>query len=396
MDADTTASAAWSTPSGRRRSLAAIISLSLGVGLAFGMGYPLASLVLEQRGEPSWIIGLVGAAPSLAILMVLPLLPSAVRIVRPVTAILIGCVVSAVGYIALLFIDSAWTWIAVRFAMGAGLALPWLVGETWINHVAVDQSRTRVIAMYATAFFSGFAAGPIVLDVTGADASSTYLVGATGSLLAAIPILLARGLAPDLSHESTTGLLGGLRLAPAAMASSFLGGYLETTYFALLPNAALATGLDENTALKHLTVMLAGGLLTQYALGWVGDRTSRVGLLIALGVIFMSLAFVLPLVLGTGILSFATVFVLGAIVLGFYTLGLAVLGKEVDARDLATANAAFILMYTLGGIAGPAVTGVAMSMEPVMGFLASTALITLVLTALTRRAQLWHVHTRTP
>lgn len=367
----------------RLLSLAAVIISSLGVGLAYGMGYPLTSLVLEQRGEPSWVIGIAGAVPFLAVLMLLPVLPRAVARVNPITAILAGCFLTVAGYGALYVLESTIAWIVIRFLMGAALVLPWIVGETWINHMATDANRTRVMAFYSTAIFSGYALGPIVLEAVGTTDMLPFLTGALGALFSAVPIVLARRLVPDLAHEPHTGLWGGLKMSPIAMAAGFLGGFLETTQVALFPSVAMAAGMDENEALRLLTILLVGGVLPQFALGWIGDKTSRKGVLIASGIIYIVLIAMLPEALKSANLAHMTVFVTGAIVVGFYTLGLAVLGEEVAPRDLATANAAFILAYTLGGMIGPAASGAAMTNAPVLGFVISTAGATAIVTAAT-------------
>ena len=365
----------------RRRSLMAVILSCFGVGIAFGLGYPLTAMALEARGEPPWVVGLAGAAPSLAILMLLPILPYAVARIRPATAIILGCSCCAAAYGSLYFLEHTVAWIALRFLMGATIALPWIVGETWVNHIAGDTHRARVISFYAVSFFSGFALGPLLLEYFGATGPWAFIVGALGALLAAVPIYFARDLAPDLAHEPATGLIGGMRLAPAAMAGAFLGGFLETSHFALLPNVAMAGGLDEGAALRLLTALIVGGLVTQYTLGWIADRTSRKKLLMSLGIIYAILIALFPLVLGKPMLALLLIFLLGTAVIGFYMLGLAMLGQDVEPSQLATANAAFILMYTTGGIVGPAISGAAMSTEPIVGFVVVTAVASLLLTA---------------
>ncbi len=365
----------------RRKSLVAVILSCFGVGIAFGLGYPLTAMTLEARGDPSWIIGLAGAAPSLAILALLPILPHAVARIRPATAIIFGCICCAAAYGSLYFLDDTIAWIALRFLMGATIALPWIVGETWVNHIAEDSHRARVISFYAVSFFSGFALGPILLEHVGATSPWAFVIGAAGALLAAVPIFLARDLAPNLAHEPATGLLGGMRMAPAAMAGAFLGGFLETSHFSLLPNVAIAGGMDEGSALRLLTALIIGGLITQYTLGWLADRTSRKSLLVALGLIYAALIIIFPLILGSAGMALALVFVLGTAVIGFYMLGLAMLGQEVEASQLATANAAFILMYTSGSIVGPAITGAAMTNGPIAGFVGITGAAALILTA---------------
>jgi MFS family permease len=386
MDARTEAAA---TPVvQRRQSLAAVILSCFGVGIAFGLGYPLTAMALEARGEPAWIIGLAGAAPSIAILALLPLLPHAVARIRPSTAIILGCLSCAAAYGSLYFIEHTAAWIVLRFLMGAAIALPWIVGETWVNHIAEDHNRARVISFYAVSFFSGFALGPLLLEAFGSTGPWPFAIGAIGSLVAALPIYVARHLAPDLAHEPATGLIGGMRMAPAAMAGAFLGGFLETSHFALLPNVAIAGGMDEGSALRLLTALIVGGLVTQYALGWFADRTSRKMLLVALGLVYAALIVLLPLLLGTPALALLLIFAMGTTVIGFYMLGLAMLGQEVAPSQLATANAAFILMYTTGSIIGPAVSGAAMTHAPIAGFVLATGAAALVLTAVTAFARI--------
>jgi MFS family permease len=365
----------------RRKSLIAVVLSCFGVGIAFGLGYPLTAMTLEARGESSWIIGLAGAAPSLAILLLLPILPHAVARIQPATAIILGCVCCAVAYASLYFIDNTVAWIALRFLMGATIALPWIVGETWVNHIAGDTHRARVISFYAVSFFSGFALGPMLLEYFGATGPLAYAIGALGALLAALPIYLARDLAPDLAHEPATGLIGGMRLAPAAMAGGFLGGFLETSHFSLLPNVAMAGGMEEGAALRLMTALVVGGIVTQYTLGWLADRTSRKLLLAALGLIYAALIAIFPFVLGTPVFALAVIFVMGTTVIGLYMLGLAMLGQEVEPSQLATANAAFMLMYTSGSIVGPALTGAAMTNGPIVGFVGITGAAALILAA---------------
>ena len=44
-------------------SLAAVISTSFGVGISFGIGFPLTALTFEDWHQAKWMIGLAGAGP---------------------------------------------------------------------------------------------------------------------------------------------------------------------------------------------------------------------------------------------------------------------------------------------------------------------------------------------
>ena len=361
------------TPRERSLSLAAVIAAAFGVGMSFGVGLPLTSLTLEAWGEPKWVIGLAGAVPALAILILLPLLPPVVARAGAVKAILTGCVIGAAGFLALYAFQSTPAWIVTRFIMSGALALPWLAGETWMNTVASDGARGRIIAIYAISFFLGFMLGPLLLSVTGISGVLPFVVGAAGSALASVPILLAARLAPDMMHEGARSIASALKLAPIGMAGALLGGFAEMSYFSLLPNVGLASGLDQTRALELMSVMTAGGIVLQFAIGWLADKMPRVAVTTGLTLTMLTLSALLPWAITGPAAGPAVAFFLGGVILGFYTVGLSIIGEEVETRDLTSANAAFLIMYQIGAIAGPFLSGAAMTCSPVIGFVATVS-----------------------
>ena len=58
---------------------------------------------------------------------------------------------------------------------------------------------------------------------------------------------------------------------------------------------------------------------------------------------------------------------------GLYTIGLAHLGSRLSGRDLASANAAFVLCYGIGMLVGPQAIGIGMDLFGPHGFAWSIA-----------------------
>ena len=358
------------TAAQRLLSLAAVTATAFGVGLSFGIGFPLTALSFEAWAQPKWMIGLAGAVPAIAVLLALPILPRVVMRLGPVTAIAFGCLVGAAGFAALYAFQSPSAWLIIRLLMSVGFALPWLAGETWINSVSQEATRGRVIAVYAIVFFTGFATGPFVLQNLGLDGPWPFIVGSVGSAFATLPILLARQFAPEFCHDGSHHAISALRMAPAAMAAAFIGGFAEITNLSLIPNVGLAAGLSQNEALGLLSAMTIGGIALQFPIGWLSDKVSRHVVTVGLAVAFVLLVLLLPFVLTSYGAAQVVAFLLGGVILGFYTLGLAVIGERIGPGDLAAANAAFLLMYQGGSIIGPFAAGVAMTVSPVNGFVA--------------------------
>ncbi|MGP1256174.1 MAG: MFS transporter [Kiloniellales bacterium] len=365
------------TPRQRALSLAAVIASTVGVGISYGIGYPITALTFEQWGVPTWLNGLVGSAPALAILLCLPYFPKLVGRLGTIPAMALGCVLVGSGFLLMPLFPSPEAWLVLRFIMGAGIALPWLVGETWINTVADDRIRGRILALYAVALFSGFAAGPFLLDNVGINGWTPFVIGAAGILLAVVPIVAAARLAPAMPEHPDTNVFGAFLLAPIAMVAGVIGGLLELGHFALLPVYALQSGGTEAEALRLLTLFMVGGLALQFVVGWLADRVSARRVLIGAAFLFAGTASTLPLT-GDPMLQAAAVFVMGGLGIGFYTLGLTFIGQRVPIHDLAVANAAFLITYQVGAMVGPSMGGVAMGLWQPHGFIVAMALAALL------------------
>lgn len=365
----------------RLLSIAAVCSTSFGTGISFGIGFPLTSLTFEVWGQPSWMIGLAGAAPPFAILLALPFAPRLIAKFGPVRSIVGGCLIGALGFLALALFQSPWAWIAIRILMSAGFAMPWLVGETWINAVTREETRGRIIAVYAMVFFAGYAIGPVLLQALGLHGPLPFLAAAVVTGLSGFPVMIGRQLAPMVEHDTTLNVAAAFRWAPVAMVAAFVGGFSEITVLSLIPNVALAAGWSQYPALALLTVTTVGGVVLQYPVGWLSDRVSRFAMMVVSVVLFIALALALPLALTNPLAGYVIAFLMGGVILGFYALGLAIIGERVSASGLAAVNAAFIIMYQLGALVGPIGAGMAMMDDAVHGFV-TIVIVTMVITGI--------------
>jgi MFS family permease len=83
----------------------------------------------------------------------------------------------------------------------------------------------------------------------------------------------------------------------------------------------------------------------------------------------------MPLAAGSYPLLLAVLFVTGGIVAGLYTIGLTHLGTRYTGGDLASANAAFVMMYAVGMLVGPVLLGGGLDMAPPHGFALAIGLL---------------------
>jgi len=172
--------------------------------------------------------------------------------------------------------------------------------------------------------------------------------------------MLAHGVRQAMAEPGSARLALVWRLAPLALGAILVFGLVETTAFALLPLYGLALGYDEVGAAFLLVLLIAGNVLLQIPIGWLADLVSRERVLLGCAGLALIGVSCWPAVLDSPALGWPLLVACGGALGGFYTLSMALLGQRFRGTDLAVANTAFVLMYQLGAMVGPAIGGAAM------------------------------------
>ncbi|MEO1192207.1 MAG: MFS transporter [Pseudomonadota bacterium] len=346
----------------RWRGLLAVIASAGMVGITIGYMAPLVAIILENQGHPNWAIGLNGAAPALATILLGPLVPKLFSKIGFYPSMMLAVFGEAVCILLLLVYQDIWVWAVLRFAIGFFGTVHWIGSETWIVSMAPPAQRGRAIALYMIAISGGFAAGPVVIKATGTEGVLPFLVGA-GLILAAAPcIWAARGIVPKLPHAPKAALVQSFRLAPLVMAAALLAGFVDMSAITHLVNYGTAAGLSPDTALLMLTIMLTANVVMQFPVGWLADRVNKRNLLICFGVIFFLAPILVTMTAGKSFLLWPVLMVWGVASLGIYTVALTILGERFEAKLLASANAGIVAVYQLGGVSGPMASGSGMDL----------------------------------
>ena len=265
----------------RRTGIAAAIGCVTAVGIGIGLGLPLLSLVLEARGVPGLVIGLVTAMGGLATLAVAPLTPRFMRRLGVPRTLMLAVVLAASSFLAFYWAGPLWLWFALRFLNGAGLAVLFVASEFWINALAPPDRRGLVMGLYATVLSLGFAAGPALLAVTGSHGPLPFAVGTALALSAAPLALLGAGAAPRMDAPPRRSLPDYLFSAPTATLAALVFGAVETGSLGLLPVYGLRIGLDEAAAALLVAATLLGNVGLQIPIGLLSDRMDRRRVLVA-------------------------------------------------------------------------------------------------------------------
>lgn len=349
------------TPSQMRRSLGAVIASAFAASLTFSVCMPLLALILERRGTSDILIGLNTAASPAGLLIFTLLMPRIVARLGTMRALYLGFILMIFSIVLFPVLDNVWLWFPLRFLMGVGIAIHWVVSETWINTLVDNRIRGRVMGIYVTALSAGSLVGILTLYFVGSEGTDPFFIIAAVMAMGVMPLVLARDLAPGIAVHESFGLFAAMRRAPTVMTAALTDGFVMGALFAFFLIYAQRMGFDEENALVMFIVLSVGNATLQYLVGMLADRYNKRMLLIVFALLVAAGTALLPFAMGDPLLLWPTLFLWGGIMGGIYTCGIALIGERFRRDELAAANASFIFTYEFGHLLGPAVAGIAMA-----------------------------------
>ncbi|MGP9826718.1 MFS transporter [Ectopseudomonas khazarica] len=335
----------------------AVCSAVISIGLALGVTMPLVSLRLESWGYDSFAIGVMAATPAVGVLLGASL---AGRLAARfgTTALMQACLLLGALSVALLaLVQSYAVWVALRLFIGVALTVVFILGESWINQLAVEKWRGRLVALYGTGYALSQLSGPLLLTALGTDTDSGFWTG-VGLLIGGSLILLGRSGAPrvDAHSASGRGLAVFCRKMPAIAWAVMLFAAFEAMMLTLLPVYGLRQGFTQEVALFMVSVVVVGDAVLQLPIGWLADRISRQSLFRCCGLVLLVSSLAIPALLHTALI-WPLLVAFGASAGGLFTLSLILIGERYRDDELVRANAHVAQLWGIGCLIGPLTTG---------------------------------------
>lgn len=360
----------------------AVLASVLSVGLALGVSMPLVSFRLASWGYGGFAIGVMAAMPAIGVLVGASLASKlASRFGTPaLMRLCLWCGAMSIGLLALL--PSYPVWLALRLLIGVVLTIIFILGESWINQLVVEQWRGRLVALYGSAYALSQLSGPLLLGLVGSEGDYGFWIGV--ALLTLAPLLLmGREGAPVTEAYSVTfkDLLGFCRGLPAIAWAVGLFAAFEAMILTLLPVYCLRQGFTADIALAMVSTVVVGDALLQLPIGALADRLSRRSLFTGCAVLLMLSSVAVPLLLNT-LLIWPLWVIFGASAGGLFTLSLILIGERYRDDALVRANAHIAQLWGIGCLIGPLAAGAGsqwVSGHALPLFMAAGALVLVIL-----------------
>jgi MFS family permease len=344
----------------RMRGIVACIAATTTVTVTLGISLPFLALVLERQGVSPLMNGLSAGVQMLAVMVLAFLAPRLIRAFGVKKVIAAGMIGMAVSLALLPAFPNVWLWFPIRFVLGLSAELAFTSGDVWINQLADDRRRGRLIGLAGMFQHGGFGIGPVLLVALGSESWLALYVGIAIVLAGLAPLGLARGTAVTLEGDHRARIFHFFRIAPALMTAGLMFGLIDSATLSLLPVYGLRMGLDQHMAELMLTIFVVGAILSQVPIGYLADRIEARRLMAINTVVAIVAIGAMPFLITHPVMIFPILLAMGATLGSFYTVALTAMGRRFQSAQLVGATTSFMFLWAFGSVIGPAVSGGAM------------------------------------
>jgi len=357
----------------QKQGIASAIICTGMIALAWGLSSPLISQHLERMTASGLALGWLISLAAIATVLSTPFVPKLMSWFAP-RSVMITCVLIGTATIpALKIFMYPEAWFIIKFIGSCAFTVVFVIAEIWINQLAPEHLRGRIMGMYGAALAGGMGIGSGLAVLTGIDGWWPFIICAAINLAAILPFLYfkrAAKIIPTSREDARFGIMFKIMLAaPTIMICAVVFGAIEQTFIYFLPVYDTRLGHTEYAGRILLLVAALGNVLFQYPMGVLADKINRK----ILTAILMSVAFVGPLAMGlVGSNSWALAalaFFYFGLTTALYTVGLVQLGERFKGHQLSAANAGFIVAYGIGSLIVPPLAGKMMDVYNPEGFM---------------------------
>ncbi|TBC73119.1 MFS transporter [Rhizobium beringeri] len=360
-------------------AMAGIIATVTVFAVAQGLTYPLLSFILERQGTTSGLIGLSAAMTPLGFILSAPFIPALSRCVGGARLAILCSILAALTLITIAWMQEIWAWMPLRFLLGFFANPLYVISETWLISITPAPRRGRIMGLYSSIVSGGFAIGPLSLGLAGTEGWPPFMIGITAFVLCGLIVLAVAPRLPEMPNQGEATSVGGFfALAPLLLFAVFTAAAFEQILLSLFAVYGSAFGSAEGRIASLITCFIAGNAVLQILLGRVAERFGSTRTMLFCILACLAGCLLLPSVFTTWLI-WPLLFVWGGVSFGIYTLSLIQLGERFTGQALIAGNAAFALVWGIGGIGGSPATGLAMQLIGHQGLPFSLGLLSCVL-----------------
>ena len=288
--------------------------------------------------------------------------------------------------------DSPLVWIIMRSSTGFCFAGLYVVAESWLNGLATNTFRGRLLAMYNVVTIGAYGAGQLLVFNFDARTLTGFAFAAVISSLAVIPVVMSEQAAtPAVENHTHITLRELAKIVPTGAGTILLVGLAHGGLLGMAVIYATREGLGVGRVGILIAAIQLGGMALTWPISSASDDIDRriIGVLSSIAVIVMGLLMLTQT--PSSWFTTALLFAIGGFSFPLYAVGGAYTNDWVSPEQMGAAASQLVTLYGLGAMIGPLVAAPFLDIIGTQGFAWSIiSLHALILLFLIYRIRAWH------
>ena len=352
--------------------VAAAWALFTGIGLMMvgnGLQGTLVGIRSEQAGFDTTTIGLVMSGYFFGILAGSRAVTEALRSVGHIRVFAALASMASASTLVYLLTTNPVAWGLMRFATGFCMAGLYVVAESWLNDLATNANRGRLLAFYMVVSMGGFAVGQLLLNIPDGTGIQLFIISSVLISLALVPISLSASSAPPTLTPEAMSIRDLAAIVPTGIVVSVLVGMANGALLGMGAVYATQAGLSPGQVSLFMGAPMVGGVVGQFPIGYLADRAPRRAIMIVLGFVAAGAAAALLAVDSGSPAGYLLMFTIGACTFPLYSLAIAYSNDWIQPEQILGASAALVTTNAVGSTVGPFLaTGLMDAFGPIQYF----------------------------
>ena len=281
----------------------------------------------------------------------------------------LASVAAASGMLHLIWVHPV-SWTVLRFVFGLCLAGILVTVESWLNDMATNATRGRMLSRYMIVTMVGLGAGQLMLNSADPGGFKLFMISSALISLAVVPVSLSVSAAPPLPVPEPISLRKLIKVVPLGILTSFCVGVSQGCLMGLGAFYAASEGLSNTRISLFVVSPIVGSVVFQWLVGSASDRMPRRYVILVVAVAAAASAGLHLLVEVGSALSLLLMFVHGGSTFPLYSLAVATTADSVSPAQLTGASASVVRVTGVGAVVGPTLGGALMALVAPWAFFA--------------------------
>lgn len=252
-----------------------------------------------------------------------------------------------------------YSWIILRFISGFAAAVILIVAESWLNEMSDNYSRGKNLSLYMMFSWGAPILGQLLLWYFPAGTNTLFIIGSVFVSLAAIPMLMTAKSVPNFDFPDTVSLKTLYKISPVGLVGCFMAGCIHGNF--IYSSSLFAVSVfpgDQEFGASIASIIIAAGIIAIPFSGLISDKYDRRKVL--LGISIFGFVFTIAGMMLTD-MSRGSLYLwlglIGTMVLPTYSLAVAHMNDWLEPKQMISASATLVLVYSVGMVLNPLITG---------------------------------------